>query len=313
MGLFYSSAEKTGTTSGRHQQGAAMISLVMATVGRTEEIRRLVDSLVDQTEKRFELIAVDQNGDDRLVPILNDAAALGLIVKHIRLDKPNLSIARNIGIEAASHPIVGFPDDDCWYDSCCLEGVCRAFSDYSELGACIALWEERDKGSELISTHFLDWNVVSAFRSVPISSITLFVKRDQVRMIGGFDSRLGVGRWYGGGEETDLVMSLVRDANKVVFSPSAKVHHAVNAQSEIITASHRQAKRRRARGTGALYAKHQLRIYVILRGFLMPAIKGLFSNRRSLNSFLTGCAISLGRLEGYFKWQVYESLDRSGY
>ena len=284
-----------------------MISLVMATVGRTEEIRRLIESLILQKEKRFELIAVDQNNDDRLVPILADAIARGLEIKHLRLEKPNLSKARNLGIDAARYPIVGFPDDDCWYDPLCLEGVCHEFFKNDKLGACIALWEERDSGSHSIAPHLLEWKVVSAFRSVPISSITLFIKHEKICTVGGFDNRLGIGRWYGSGEETDLVMRLVRHGYQIQFSPNVIVHHATNLQRTDFSLRHLQALRRRARGTGAVYAKHKLGAYVILRGLMTPSIRGLIN----LSAFLSGVTISLGRLEGYLKWRMYESQSRA--
>ena len=45
-------------------------SLILATVDRTGEVERLLDSLDSQTHREFELIVVDQNKDERLVPLL---------------------------------------------------------------------------------------------------------------------------------------------------------------------------------------------------------------------------------------------------
>jgi GT2 family glycosyltransferase len=282
-----------------------MITLVMATVGRTDEIRRLVDSLATQIDARFELIAVDQNPDDRLVPILADASARGLAVRHLRLDKPNLSLARNLGIAAASYDIIGFPDDDCWYSPSCLNEIQRVFAAPDAPDASIAIWEERDPRCATLPPHFLQWPSVACFRSVPISSITLFVRRHSLEQVGGFDARLGVGRWFGSGEETDLIMSLVRKGQRVRFVPSARVHHAVGSPARK-PAGHWQTVRRRARGTGAIYAKHGIPLTVILRGLLSPIGKALLGRTPGL---VYGCAMALGRLEGYLKWQ-YAGMHR---
>ena len=44
-------------------------SLIMATLGRTDEPRRFLDSLESQTFRDFELILADQNDDDRIAPM----------------------------------------------------------------------------------------------------------------------------------------------------------------------------------------------------------------------------------------------------
>lgn len=276
-----------------------MISLVMATVGRSDEIRRLVDSLAAQSDGNFELIAVDQNPDDRLVPILAEASARGIAVRHLRLDQPNLSQARNLGIAAARYDIIGFPDDDCWYDPDCLAGIRQAFGSDHTPDACIAVWEERDPACAVLPAHLLEWPTVCRFRSVPISSITLFVRRHALEHVGGFDARLGVGRWFGSGEETDLIMRLVRSGQHVRFVPTARVHHAVGGPARK-SPGHWQALRRRARGTGAIYAKHRIPLPVVLRGLLAPLGKAVLGRAPGLSG---SCAMMLGRLEGYVKWQ----------
>ena len=44
------------------------VSLVVSTVNRAGELTRLMDSLLGQEFKDFEILVVDQNCDDRIVP-----------------------------------------------------------------------------------------------------------------------------------------------------------------------------------------------------------------------------------------------------
>src|ERR1039457_7675625 len=102
-----------------------MISLIVATVNRVNELERLLDSLDSQTYKDFEIIVVDQNPDDRLVSIFQRHQSLS--IHHLRSAR-GLSRARNVGLPDAKGEIIGFPDDDCWYPQQLLAHIKQAFN-----------------------------------------------------------------------------------------------------------------------------------------------------------------------------------------
>ena len=85
--------------------------LVVATVGRTDELGRLLDSLAAQDYERLRVVVVDQNDDERLAPIL---AGRALQLEHVRSVR-GLSRARNAGLRLIEGDVVAFPDDDCTY------------------------------------------------------------------------------------------------------------------------------------------------------------------------------------------------------
>ncbi|MEI9915741.1 MAG: glycosyltransferase family A protein [Methylovirgula sp.] len=97
-------------------RGPVAISLVVSTLGREAPLFKLFESLSGQTNHNFEVVIVDQNGDDRLAALVGCPWPFN--VTWIR--EPNirgLSRARNIGWRAARGQILLFPDDDCWYPS----------------------------------------------------------------------------------------------------------------------------------------------------------------------------------------------------
>lgn len=275
-------------------------SLVLATVGRTDELARLFDSLAAQTFVNFEVIVVDQNSDDRLVAPLERARRLGIVVRHLTHHPPNLAAARNVGIEAARGRWVGFPDDDCWYAPRLLERVASRFSSADRPAGIIVRWVEQDE--QPATAGLLSWERSRAFRDIPVSSITLFCNRKLFEQIGGFDSRLGVGQWFGAGEETDLALRALFYGALIAYEPGGEVHHAVGPAQPQVDAQSRAAIRRRARGTGALYAKHRLPAWVILRGLVAPLLRPLFDGTLK-TEFNSGYATLCGRVEGYLAWR----------
>lgn len=276
------------------------ISLILATVGRTDELSRMFDSLVAQTFINFEVIVVDQNDDDRLVPHVERARSLGLAVRHLRHRPANLAAARNVGIEAAQGKWIGFPDDDCWYSPRLLEHVASRYRRSDEPAGIIVRWVEQDE--QPLSAADLSWERSRAFRDIAVSSITLFCERRLFKDIGGFDSRFGVGQWFGAGEETDFVMRALRSGAFFTYEPLGEVHHAVNPEKPVLTEKTKLSVRHRARGTGALYAKHKLPTWVIARGLVAPLLRPIMKG--SLGAELTlGVATARGRLDGLLGWR----------
>lgn len=288
------------------------ISLILATVGRTTELDRLFNSLAAQTMHDFEVIVVDQNTDQRLQAHLVRAASLGIVIKYLAHRPPNLAAARNAGIDVASGDWLGFPDDDCWYDSQALEKITAHALPQARHDGVIGRWvEQRPYGASASAgagagATTLSWNRSRLFRDVPVSSITLFLRRSLIERIGGFDRRLGIGQWFGAAEETDLVMRALRHGATVIHEPGAEIHHAFSHAAPAKGRQARLAARRRARGTGALYAKHGVPLWVIMRGLIAPLLRPLL--RGAFGAELAhGWSITLGRLDGLLGWDRRES------
>jgi glycosyltransferase involved in cell wall biosynthesis len=283
------------------------LSLVMATVGRTEEVLHMIRSLANQNDHNFELIIVDQNSDDRLALHVQTGLTQGLDIRHVRLEPPGLSAARNLGISLARYEILAFPDDDCWYESTVIGHVRNRFISEPELGGVVARWEEQAKGlgrppfTGQLSLH--EWR---RFRGGEASSIALFFRRELFNELGGFDERLGVGRWYGAGEETDFLLRALASGVRLDHAPEARVHHRFSAERPGDWRIACRNIRRRARGTGAIYAKHQLDAYVIIRGCSAPLLRVLLK-WRSFRNLAQSWFMVVGRLEGFIRWKLTEN------
>lgn len=274
------------------------ISLVMATIGRVDEIRRFIECLRVQTSHDFELIVVDQNPDDRLLPLVTRARELGLDCLHLRQSEPNQCMARNAGIARASGEIVAFPDDDCWYEADVVEGVLARFQQLAELDGLVVRWHETGDAQP---EQRLSFERFGQFRGASASCITLFFRRDCLRRAGGFDYALGLHSWYGGAEETDLVLRMLRAGDVIEHTPDIVVHHAVHNPASLPPGQMFRRARKRARGTGALYARHKLPAWVIVRGMGGPVLRACLNVLHPPRA-AHELGLVVGRLEGYMNW-----------
>jgi glycosyltransferase involved in cell wall biosynthesis len=285
------------------------VSLVLATYGRGEELGRCLESLAAQTVRGFEVLVMDQNPDDRLDRIIAEFRSRDLAIHHERLPRPGLSEARNRGIQIARGDIVGFPDDDCWYEPETLAAILPAFEADASLSGVIADWVEQTEGGGNeygASSSLLSLAAWRDFRGGAASSISLFLKRDLLLALNGFDERLGVGKWYGAAEETDLVLRALASSARIRRAANARVHHAFSRSTFGSGSQLIEASRARARGTGAIYAKHELPTATIVRGLVAPVLKPLAGMRFGL-PLQVGWAIASGRLEGMQRWRKEES------
>lgn len=279
-----------------------LVSLVLATVGRTDDVERCLRSMAAQTDRHLEVLLVDQNADDRLKPCVEMARSLGLNIRHLRMENSSLSGARNLGISASRGEIIGFPDDDCWYEPEVIAQLRSAFSADQRIAGVVANWVEQAAVRPSVMTgQALSYQAWRDFRGGDASSISLFFKRSVFEQLSGFDERMGVGQWFGAAEETDFVLRALAIGARVQRLPAARVHHAFGLPPKGSFSARGRSVRARARGTGAIYAKHRISPSTILRGLVAPVLLPLM-RMRGWDALALGASTSLGRLEGMIRW-----------
>jgi glycosyltransferase involved in cell wall biosynthesis len=244
-----------------------LFSLVLATLHRTDELARFVDSLNAQ-DARVELIVIDQNKDDRLVPVLARLSG-SIVLKHIR-SEPGLSKARNVGLRHVTGSIVAFPDDDCWYPEGVLQFVEATFRGREDIDGLTGRSTDgsgaESAGNFSMSAGGVDITNVWS-RGI---SFTIFLRAPAVRMAGLFDETLGVGAGtrFGSGEETDFLISAVKAGARIWYDPRLVVHHP-----DPVATYDEKARRRGYSygvGMGRVLAKHRYPLRQRLRSIVRP-------------------------------------------
>lgn len=214
-----------------------MFSLIMPTLGRSDTVERFIKSLADQGSAEFELIIVDQNDDDRLVPIIQRNSYI-CSIQHIRFNGRGAARARNKGLPYASGKFITFPDDDCWYTPNLLPLVQHYFETEPEFTGFTGRFDDGLGQSEGGGSFDGGWSMQRALLdkyNVWFNAIefTMFFHRDAFYKTGGFLADIGVGAGtpWGAGEGTDLLLRMLKMDYKIQYRPEIKMHHPVKAAS----------------------------------------------------------------------------------
>lgn len=201
------------------------VDVVVATLGRTDELARLIASIGAQSLDGVRLIVVDQNEDDRLVPVL--AGVPGSVsLLHLRSQR-GLSRARNAALRHLEAETVTFADDDCWYARDLLASVevfLSAHAHYDGLSVpSVDQTGAPSNGRWDLREGAIDRNNV--WRRA--TSYSTFLRRRVVEAVGPFDEQLGVGAGtgFGSGEETDYLLRALDLGFKLWYDPALTVFH----------------------------------------------------------------------------------------
>jgi glycosyltransferase involved in cell wall biosynthesis len=201
-----------------------MLTLVVCTLGRAAPLRRLLTSLRLQTKKTFKIVAVDQNEPGFLAPVLAEFADLP--IAHAQSPR-GLSRARNIGVALTQTPLVGFPDDDCWYAPETVAEVVRRFHDNPQMQVMTGRTVDAE-GRDSVSLHLPhSQRITRANVFLAGNSNSFFARHGAVVEADGFDETLGVGSGtrFGSGEETDFLLRCLARDFEVRYERDLTVHH----------------------------------------------------------------------------------------
>jgi glycosyltransferase involved in cell wall biosynthesis len=199
-------------------------SLIVATMSRTNELKRFLESLTQQDFSDYEVILVDQNDDDRLQGIIDEFAGR---VPLLRISSPKgASRARNNGLRAASGDLIAFPDDDCWYSPGLLPKVGQWFQDHPKYSifAVGAVDEDGVLSGNRWFQSSCDLLPINVFRTTFCSSLFF---RWEALYGNAFDEAIGPGSstGFGCGDETDLVLKVLNSRFRGRFDRTWCIGH----------------------------------------------------------------------------------------
>jgi GT2 family glycosyltransferase len=203
---------------------AVDVSVVVASHGRPDRLRILLDSLAAQTlaPERWELVVVHTYPPEVSEAVLDGhelAHAGTLRHRAVSVESARPSIQRNIGWRMAGAPLVAFVDDDCRATPEWLESL------VTTAGANPGAIVQGATDPEPLEEHFFERPHFSALRIDPPSreaqTCNILYPRELLERIGGIDERAITG------EDIDLSLRAKRLGVAHVGERRALVYHAI--------------------------------------------------------------------------------------
>lgn len=275
------------------------LSLVVATLGRSDELARLLGSLAAQTVSDFEVIIVDQNSDDRVLgPIAQHGHRLEIV--HVRTSRKGVCRARNLGASMARGEWLMFPDDDCWYPASLLERYRHVIETMPADFHCGR------------ATNAAGRTIMGTFETRPVRirrdnvwttliEWMLTVRKHDFIAAGGFDEKIGPGSGtpWGAYEVQDFVLTLLDRGLLGRYDPTLAGHHPEDMTDQTVPANIAKIRCYSA-GLGYVMRKHGFGLSGFLPRLLRPlAGMSLYALTGRPAMARRSQQIMIGRLDGW--------------
>ena len=217
------------------------VSVIIVSRHRAAALMRCVVALTQQDHANFELIVVADPD------AIGQTKTLGLPLKCVVFDEPNISAARNAGLAMAAAPVVAFIDDDAVAEPTWLSRLTAVFVD-PEVTASTGFIRGRNgisyqwQACEVdqfgqdhpLTITELALRANAPQRAVKTQGTNCAFRRDALLVIGGFDPAY---RFYLDEADVNLRMAGQNSPGLTAIIPDAQVHHGYLASAR--RAAHR--------------------------------------------------------------------------
>jgi GT2 family glycosyltransferase len=207
------------------------VSIVVVSRDRPDALKLCLTSLSQLHYEEFEVIVVTNAEGLKAVQALPFTGS----IKQVLFDEPNISAARNLGIEAAGGDVVAFIDDDAIAEPTWLTHLVDPFAkaDVSCVGGYVrgrngisfqwtAQTVDYTGQTSPVEMHKTNPKVIqgTAQTAIKTEGTNMAVRRDTLVELGGLDTAF---RYFH--DETDLNMRLAQEGYSTAIVPLAQVHH----------------------------------------------------------------------------------------
>jgi len=222
------------------RQGSPLFSVIIPTYERHDQLDAIMECLINQIERDFEVVIVDQSS----TKWPNAEKIYGMPITYYYTPVKGAVRARNTGASISQGEVLVFTDDDCIPKEDWLLNARKYFLDTSVVGV----------EGIIVSDHQNDvnWRPVTnvGFEGIGFMTANLFVRNEAFWQIGGFDLQFDRPHFR---EDTDLGWRL-QELGTISYAQDVEVFHP--AQSRFLERESIAQRNRFFQKDALLYKKH---------------------------------------------------------
>ena len=150
-----------------------LISIMGPVYNVEEYLKECIDSIINQTYKRIEIILVDDGSTDKSGKICDDYAKIDKRIKVVHKENGGLSDARNVGISVSSGKYIAFVDSDDWVEKTMYKkmySLCKKYD--ADICVCGYFREYKDETISKCSSKGVVYKKEDALREL-IKGVTI--------------------------------------------------------------------------------------------------------------------------------------------
>ena len=208
---------------------AVRLTLAIATCGRADALTRCLGAVRAQTRAPDEIIVVDQDPSEGVRLAIRKSE---LPVRYFEQARLGLSASRNLALAEATGDVLAVTDDDCLPDADWAAAVTRAMEEDPSLtgvtGPILPPPGMPPPSMFATSSRPSRENHVFSHRTIPWavgSGANFAAKIADLKRIGGWDERLGVGTPGKAAEDCEIIDGLLAAGGVIRYDGDAVMRH----------------------------------------------------------------------------------------
>ena len=231
------------------------ISVLICTRNRPQDLVLALPTVLANDYADYEIIVVDQSDGPETGEIVCSHQDAHPRLRYVPTTTRGLSTARNLAVSLATGEVIAFTDDDCAPPPDWVTNVARVFAENPDFGLIFGKVEmapeHEGKDVAVPCLYFSERRILSRGEIFGMGANMAF-RRTVWDRVGVYDTTLGVGGAFPGGEDFDFSYRAQRLGITVVAEPTVVLIHRAFRTKD------RWQEVQRGYGTGdaAFFAKH---------------------------------------------------------